>query len=291
MTFLFFLSRKTGIHERLSNYEFSLSDVECLSKSAAVAIWNGKVIGVCFLSQKEDDHLRAISLLAVDPEHQNKKIGKNLLLFAIKMAQEEGAIQIRLVVNAHSISSFSLYARVGFEVVEPMCLLRLTKETKLTPILVKETWNIRRFQKSDSEMCKSLFKKVVGFNRISNLEYFHNSFVDTGYPLYCPWVLEDLADLKIKAFVSGFTWDNYSVAENQEYWKYLILSVFHNLLSEDIKFEKEDPQIMIPILSQSECFRWCLQVLNLKIVKNEILMAIGNDNRQVCGIYMGGVEY
>lgn len=308
----------TGFPERLSKYENSYTDVDSLAESAMVALSEGVLVGVCFLSSKEDSTVRAISLLAVDPKYQHLRVGRRLMETAVQLAKDEGATSIRLVVNAHSTTSFPLYASIGFEVKEPMSLVVLPKNTSVSaPPSIMDgidttQWIVRQLTATDLPTCKILADKIVGHNRVGDCEFFMELSAEDGYRPYRPWVLEipsnssdDQNQPNIAAFITGFTWDNHSVAVSPTHWKYLVQHVLHHYFAQSYtdaqieaaktkeNYEEEEPAILMPILSQSLLFQWTLNTLRMRVQKNELLMAFGEYEytKEPSGVYMPGVEY
>lgn len=278
-----------------------------------VALVDGKLVGVCFLSSKEDSNVRAISLLAVDPEYQKFRVGRRLMESAVELAKEEGAVSIRLVVNAHSTTSFPLYASIGFSVKEPMSLVVLPRGAVVAapeaPAGIDvSAWNVRMMQAEDLPHCKALADRIVGHNRVGDCEFFMELSAESGYRPYRPWVLEipstDGTTKQIAAFITGFTWDNHSVAISSAHWKYMVQHILHNYFSPsytDAQIEaakargeeEEEPAILLPIVSQPEVFQWCLNTLRMRVQKNELLMSYGEYEyaKEPSGVYMPGVEY
>jgi GNAT superfamily N-acetyltransferase len=307
--------RATGFPERLSKYENSYTDCDALAESAMVATVEDKLVGVCFLSCREDSNVRAISLLAVDPEYQRFKVGRRLMESAIQLAKDEGATSIRLVVNAHSTTSFPLYASIGFSVKEPMSLVILPRGTVVpAPETIFEghdtsKWIVRWLKSEDLPHCKTLGDRIVGHNRISDTEFFMELSAEDGYRPYRPWVLEipsssNPSGTEIAAYTSGCTWDNHSVAVSPTHWKFMVQHIMSHYFSpsytdEQIEkakekgVEEEEPQILLPILSQPELFKWCLNMLRMRVEKNELLMSYGDYEyaKEPSGVYMPGVEY
>lgn len=267
--------------------------------------------------------MRAVSLLAVDPEYQHFRVGRRLMEAAVQLAKDEGATSIRLVVNAHSTGSFPLYASIGFTVKEPMSLVFLphgvTVPAPEAPAGVDVSgWKVRYLASEDLGDCKSLANRIVGHNRAGDAEFFMELSQEAGYRPYRPWVLEipgrapdsdgstglGANDRQIAAFITGFTWDNHSVAISPDHWKYLVQHVLHHYFSpsySDVQTEaakakgevEEEPAILLPVLSQPEAFQWCLNNLRMRVQKNELLMSYGEYEyvKEPSGVYMPGVEY
>lgn len=280
--------------------------------SAVVALVDELIVGVCFLSYREDSNVRAISLLAVDPEYQHYRVGRRLMEAGIQLAKDEGATSIRLVVNAHSTGSFPLYASCGFAVKEPMSLVFKPHGVHVpapeAPAgMDVSDWRIRWLAKEDLPECKRLADRIAGHNRVGDAEFFMELSAEAGYRPYRPWVLEiPGADgsRQLAAYITGFTWDNHSVAISTDHWKYMVQHILHHYFGpnysdpqiEAAKLkgeEEEEPAILLPVLSQPQVFEWSLNQLRMRVQKNELLMAYGEYEyvKEPSGVYMPGVEY
>ena len=81
---------------------------------------DGRVVGSNFLA--EGDPIRAVGPITVDPARQGGGAGRRLMAAVLERA--EAARGVRLVADAFNTRSVALYASLGFEVKEPLLLVR-----------------------------------------------------------------------------------------------------------------------------------------------------------------------
>src|SRR5215204_1290235 len=91
-----------------------------------VAEKKGTVVRVNFLA--EGDPIRAVGPIAVDPSVQGSGVGRLLMQAVLERAR--GSVSVRLVQDAFNTRSVALYASLGFEVKEPLLLMRGTPRSK-----------------------------------------------------------------------------------------------------------------------------------------------------------------
>jgi GNAT superfamily N-acetyltransferase len=71
------------------------------------------------------DEASGIGPISVDPARQGKRVGRVLMQAVMDEAERRGIRQVRLVQEALNTTSASLYASLGFEVREPLALMKL----------------------------------------------------------------------------------------------------------------------------------------------------------------------
>lgn len=230
-----------------------------------VAEVDGKVAGSNFLDER--DAIKAVGPITVDPAVQAKGVGRRLMEAVIERGQAEGAVGIRLVQDAFNRTSLSLYASLGFDVKEPLALMR----GKPRNILAADV-EVRPMETGDLEECAALCQKVHGFDRL-------NELTDTR-SMFGSFVLTRGG--KIKAYMAAPTfWIlNHSVAETRDDLQNLILGAA-TAVNEPLSF-------LLP-MRQAELFRWCLAE-GLKIVKPMNLMAMG-EYQEPRGAFLTSVGY
>ena len=81
------------------------------------------------------------------------------------LERARGAVGVRLVQDSFNMLSLSLYASLGFEVKEPLLLMRGKLNGKLPPGII-----VRPLEKKDLGECAALCKKVHGFERFNELQ-------------------------------------------------------------------------------------------------------------------------
>lgn len=85
-----------------------------------VAESGGKIVGSNFLDQR--DAIAGVGPITVDPNHQGGGVGRRLMQAVLDRGRD--AVGIRLVQEPFNTVSLSLYASLGFEVKEPLALIR-----------------------------------------------------------------------------------------------------------------------------------------------------------------------
>jgi GNAT superfamily N-acetyltransferase len=223
----------------------------------------GTLVGSNFLDER--DAIRSVGPITVDPASQAKGVGRRLMEAVIERGR--GAAGIRLVQDAFNRTSLSLYTALGFDLKEPLALMRGRPRS-----VVSADVEIRPMEPTDLPACAALCQKVHGFDR-------NNELTDTR-PMFGSYVLTRSG--KIKAYMAAPTfWIlNHSVAETEQDLKDLILGVA-SAVTEPLSF-------LLP-MRQSDLFRWCLAE-GLKIVKPMNLMAMG-EFYEPKGAYLTSVGY
>jgi predicted N-acetyltransferase YhbS len=136
-----------------------------LSNSSAyslIAEMNGQIVGSNFLW--EGDPIAGVGPITIDPLVQNASTGRKLMEAAIQRADEQGLAGVRLVQAAYHNRSLSLYAKLGFEVREPLSVIQ-------GPALDIQFagYNVRQAKEADLEKCNELCHKIHGHNRSNEL--------------------------------------------------------------------------------------------------------------------------
>jgi predicted N-acetyltransferase YhbS len=228
-----------------------------------VAESNGKVVGSNFLDER--DAIKAVGPITVDPASQAKGVGRRLMEAVIERGS--GAAGIRLVQDAFNRTSMSLYTSLGFDIKEPLALMR-GKPRNLLAAGVE----VRPMEASDLPACAALCQKIHGFDR-------NNELTDTR-PMFNSFVLTRRG--KIAAYMAAPTfWVlNHAVAETQQDLQDLILGTAAAV---------QEPLSFLLPTRQSDLFRWCLSE-GLKIQKPMSLMSMG-EYYEPKGAYLTSVGY
>lgn len=133
-----------------------------------VAERNGQVLGSSFLDER--DAVRGVGPVSVDPREQGGGVGRRLMEAVLERGGD--AASVRLLQDAHNPVSLSLYASLGFEVKEPVALLRGRPRSR-PPNDVE----VRLLRPDEMEECSELCRAVHGFHRNNGLasafEHFH----------------------------------------------------------------------------------------------------------------------
>lgn len=229
-----------------------------------IAEKDGRIVGSNFLW--EHDSIVGVGPITIVPDLQSNGVGKRLMQDVIERGQS--APGIRLVQDAFNSASMSLYASLGFNVVEPLVLI----EGNLREFESANDAEVRPFEEKDLEECADLCRKIHGFDRKNELRQISKNFKS----------FVAVRDGRIAAYASnpGMWQLNHAVAETTDDMKTL-LSGAANLSGAKLSF-------LLPT-RQSELFRWCLKN-GLRVVKPMTLMAMG-EYREPSGSFLPSVLY
>lgn len=125
---------------------------------SVVAEEDGRVVGSNFLDVRNP--IAGVGPITVDPTVQNKAVGRGLMAGVHALAEERGFAGVRLVQAAFHSRSLSLYAKLGYDVREPLACLA-GPPLKLS--LPGRT--VRKANAEDLAACNALCLKVHGHDR------------------------------------------------------------------------------------------------------------------------------
>lgn len=229
-----------------------------------VAEQDGRFLGSNFLW--EQNEIRGVGPITIAPDVQSQGVGRRLMQTVIERGKD--ARGIRLVQDAFNTASLSLYASLGFEVVEPLVII----EGKPTGEPSSEV-EVRPLEDDDLPACGELCRKIYGFDRNRELSQTSQLF---------PSVVA-IENNRIVAYASApILWQmNHAVAETTE--------AMQNLLLGAAKVTGGPLSLLLPT-RQAELFRWCLSQ-KLRVVKPGNLMAMGEYQQPATGCYLPSVLY
>jgi predicted N-acetyltransferase YhbS len=130
---------------------------------SVVAEENGKIVGSNFLDLR--DAVAGVGPITVAPNAQNASIGRRLMEEVIAHAQQKKARGVRLVQAAFHSRSLSLYAKLGFDVREPLACLQGNP-----PKTVPAGFMVRSAVEADLEACNRLCQRVHEIDRSGELK-------------------------------------------------------------------------------------------------------------------------
>jgi GNAT superfamily N-acetyltransferase len=212
-----------------------------------VAELDGRIVGSNFLDER--DPIRGVGPITVDPGAQQAGVGRRLMEAVLERG--EGAPGIRLTQDAFNMRSLSLYESLGFDVKEPVGVIR--GKPSNGPVGEVE---VRPLLEDDLDECEALCKRIHGFERTNELSDAIEAFK--------PFVA--VRGGRITAYASSVAfWPlNHGVGESDEDMKALLLGA---------AVAVEEPiELAVPL--RSPLFRWCLSE-GLRLVKPMNLMALG----------------
>jgi predicted N-acetyltransferase YhbS len=228
-----------------------------------VAETDGQVIGSNFLDER--DPIRGLGPITVDSQVQVRGIGRHLMAAVLERAR--GAAGVRLVQDSFNVLSISLYASLGFEVKEPLLLMRGKPNHNPSPGV-----EVRPLKSEDLDECAVLCKRVHGFARLNELKDALQSLS----PLVA------LREGHIAAYAVAVTSSsqNHAVADTHEDMEALLLGA--------AAMNAEPLSFLLP-MRQASFFRWCLSE-GLRAVMPMTLMAMGKYQKPE-GCYLPSVTY
>ena len=215
---------------------------------AYVAEQDGHVVGSNFVF--EGDLIRTVGPLTVEPALQGGRIGRKLMETMVERTR--GALGVRFCADSFNRGSVPMYASLGFEVKEPLLLMRGSCRSPPTP-----GYAVRPFAAGDLDACGRVCDRVHGVQRPSELRDAAKAFK--------PYVVE--RDGRVTGYLTAATfWQlNHAVAETD--------ADMYALLAGASAANDEPISFLLPI-RQPHLFRWCLTE-GLRIVKPMLLMATG----------------
>ena len=222
---------------------------------------NGKLVGSNFLDERSN--IAGLGPITVDPNYQNKGVGRQLMNNVMERAKNKNFPGTRLLQASYHNRSLALYASLGFEIREPISTMQGKPIQEVIP-----GRTVRPAAESDVEPCNAICKAVHGHDRNGEL-------VDSIKQGSAKVVLH--AD-RITGYTSGMAFFNHSVGLANDDLMALIGSAD----------SYGGPGILIPSRN-TQLFHWCLDK-GLKLVQQLVLMTVGMYN-EPAGTYMPSVLY
>ena len=208
---------------------------------------DGRFLGSNFLWQQNT--IAGVGPITVDPDAQAKGVGRKLMQAVIEAGRN--ADGIRLVQDAFNTTSMSLYASLGFDVVEPLVIMQGNLSSESAGA------EVRPLEENDLEACAELCRNIHGFDRTNELKQLVKMF-----PAF---VAERENHIVAYASAPIFWQMNHAVAETTE--------DMMTLLSGSNKLTNQPLSFLLPT-RQAELFRLCLNG-GLRVVKPMTLMSMG----------------
>jgi predicted N-acetyltransferase YhbS len=227
-----------------------------------VAELDGRIVGSNFLDER--DPIAGVGPLTVDPSVQDHTVGRRLMEAVLTRSTEKEHPGIRLVQGAYNRSSLALYAKLGFEVREPLASMQGS------PLQVNIPGHeTRAATKADLDSCNELCKRVHGHERGALLREAIEQGIAT--------VVE--REGRITGYATGIGFSGHAVGENNSDLKALIgaATEFEGIAG-----------FLLPTRN-GELFRWCLQN-GLRIVLPLTLMSFGLYN-EPSGTFLPSIYY
>jgi N-acetylglutamate synthase-like GNAT family acetyltransferase len=211
-----------------------------------VAEADGRLVGSNFLDERAS--VVGLGPITVDTQVQNSRIGRELMEHCLARAWSQGRPSVRLVQAAFHNRSLSLYAKLGFEVREPLSCVQGKPVNKRIA-----GYTVRRATDTDLDACAELCRRVHGYDRRQELADAIEAQTAT--------VVEHDGRITGYATIIGFA--GHAVGETNADLKALIGAASGYL----------GPGFLLPTRN-GELFRWCLEE-GLRVVQPMTYMSIG----------------
>lgn len=226
-----------------------------------VAEADGRLVGSNCLDERSV--ISGLGPVSVDPGFQNRGVGRSLMTALLDRVRGQGTPGVRLLQSAFHSRSLCLYAKLGFDVREPVSVMQ--GEPIRGPV---EGCTVRSAVEGDLDDCNRLCEQVHGHDRAGELRdaIGHGTAV----------VAE--RDGRITAYASGFGYFGHAVAESNRDLQALIAS----------GKEISGHGVLIPTRN-AELFRWCLEN-GWRVLQPMTLMTNGLYNEPK-GVYLPSVLY
>ena len=206
--------------------------------------------GLIFFSNFADQRSRiaGIGPISVDPEIQNKGVGRSLMQAAVDHFTARNSAGIRLLQAAYHNRSLCLYTSIGFQTREPLSLMQGPALGVNFP-----GYHVRAATEADIAACNQLCRRVHGFDRGVELR--------EAIAGQTAMVVEHLS--RITGYATDVGFFAHAVAETNQDLKALIgaAQAFRG------------PGFLLPTKNY-DVFSWCLEN-KLRLVMQTTLMTIG----------------
>jgi predicted N-acetyltransferase YhbS len=211
-----------------------------------VAELNGRIAGSNFMDERSP--IAGIGPISVDPEVQNSGAGRTMMQHMLDRVTANRIPGVRLVQTGYHNRSLSLYAKLGFEIREPLSVM-------IGPLINESVpgYEVRAASDADLDSCNRLCLAVHGHDRAGELRGAIQGETAA--------VVEHLG--RITGYASGIGYGGHAVGESNEELKALI--------SAAQEFLGCGP--LIPSRN-GELLRWCYSK-GLRLMQQMTLMSVG----------------
>ena len=211
-----------------------------------VAEMNGRIAGSNFMDERST--IAGIGPVSVDPDVQDSGAGRAMMQHMLDRVVANRMPGVRLVQTAYHNRSLSLYAKLGFEIREPLSVMVGSPIKKSIA-----GYLVRAASDADLEACNQLCVVVHGHDRAGELR----EAIQEGTAN----VVEHLG--RITGYASAIGYAGHAVGESNEELKALI--------SAAPEFLGCGPQIPS---RNGELLRWCYNK-GLRLMQQTTLMSVG----------------
>jgi predicted N-acetyltransferase YhbS len=228
---------------------------------SVVAEADGKVLGSNFLDERSP--VAGLGPITVDPQGQNRRVGRRLMEAALDRVRERAYPGVRLLQAAYHTRSLALYATLGFQPREPIACMQGP------PLGVSFSgYQVRRGQEGDLQACDRVCLSVHGHDRSGEVR----DAIQQGTAR----VVEH--EGRITGYATDLAFFAHAVGETNRDLMALIgaAPAFGG------------PGILVP-LRNGALFQWCLSQ-RLQVVQVMTLMTLGLYN-EPAGAYLPSILY
>jgi Acetyltransferase (GNAT) family len=211
-----------------------------------VAESGGQILGSNCLDERSS--IAGVGPITIDPEVQNKGVGRALMEAALARSTERGCLGTRLLQAAFHNRSLSLYTKLGFDTREPISTMQGPAIKVPTP-----GYTVRPARVSDIERCDRLCRTVHGHDRGGELR----DAIAQGTAVVAE------RDGRITAYATLVGFYGYMVGESNADVQALIANAD----------AFAGPGILVPTRNAG-LFRWCLEN-GLRVMQPMTLMTSG----------------
>lgn len=226
-----------------------------------VAEDDGRIVGSNFADKRSP--IIGVGPISVDPETQNRGVGRALMQATVDHFTEQGAAGIRLLQTAYHNRSLCLYTSIGFRTRDPISVI-----TGPPLGLTFPGYAVRPAAAVDIAACNALSQRIHGFDRDGELREAIAAGTAT--------LVEHLG--QISGYATGIGFLHHAVAATNQDLKALIGAAP----------SFTGPGFLLPT-GNYEVFAWCLEH-KLRLVMQMTLMTIGLYN-EPAGAWLPSVLY
>ena len=226
-----------------------------------VAESGGQILGSNCLDERSA--IAGLGPITIDPEIQNKGVGRALMEAVLARSGERGFQGTRLLQAAFHNRSLSLYTKLGFDTREPISTMQGPPIKAPTP-----GYSVRPARVSDVEECNRLCRSVHGHDRAGELR----DAIKQGTAVVAG------REGRILAYATVIGFFGHMVGETNSDVQALIANADAFV----------GPGILVPTRNAG-LFRWCLEN-GLRVVQPMTLMTLGFYN-EPAGAYLPSILY
>lgn len=228
---------------------------------AVAAEVDGQIVGSNCLDERST--IAGVGPVTVDPSSQNHGVGRALMGAVMDRSREAGFDGIRLVQAAFHARSLSLYSKLGFQVREPLAVMRGPAIS-----LAMDGYAVRPAGLDDMDACNEICLGVHGHNRAGELL----ESINQGTAM----VAERSG--RVSGYATGLGYFSHAVGESTPDVQALIAAAK----------EFPEPGILVPMRNPG-LFSWCL-ANGMRVVHPMNLMTMGFYN-EPNGAYLPSILY